>query len=77
MGYFHQEHFVHEEDAALDKELPFMQQLLQGINNKGQDSDDELEEEEEIKEKGHKKKEEEKKECDCPHEHDENAHEEK
>ena len=51
-----------------------MQQLLQGINPKGQDSDDELEEEEETKgntkEKGSKKKEEEeeKKECECPHE---------
>ena len=55
-----------------------MQQLLQGINPKGQDSDDELEEEEETKEnnkeKGSKKKEEEKKECECPHEHEGGEH---
>ena len=74
------EHYVHPEDAALDKELPLMQQLLQGLNNKGPDSDDELEEEEETKEKGNKKKgEESKKEelietnnCGCDNAHDHN-----
>lgn len=70
------EHYIHPDDAALDKEPSFMQQLMQGINPKENDSDEELEEEEDDakKTKKNKKAHSDEKNCNCEEGHEHEGH---